>query len=249
MTYIPWTFSELYMDVDPPANALTRSVPETTSFDVALKVDAAKLYGLTFLVTYDPAMLTLNTTTFSAPWSGGVCTPLSVAPGVLKYRCNLTFPAAEYDATGGTIATFNFTANTMPPGNGPWPTYFDISADPADTSTGAVGGIKVFVNNAGYGAPSVPARDITDADDGEIVIVGLANFTGFVDLQGNDNDSGALLTSEEPVGQGRFDRSGDRNQRTQRRLYYSSPVRRRSYWWDQPTGCSSMRRCICQRRR
>lgn len=193
VTYIPWTFSELYMDVDPPTNALTRSVPETTDFDVALKVDAAKLYGLTFLVTYDPAMLTLNTTTFTTPWDGSVCTQLSVTLGVLKYRCNLTFPAAEYDATGGTIATFNFTANTMLPGNGPWYTYFDISDDPADTSTGALGGIKVFVNNAGYGAPSDPSRDITDPDDGEIEIVGLANFTGFVDLQGNDNDSGATL--------------------------------------------------------
>ncbi|MCB0199699.1 MAG: right-handed parallel beta-helix repeat-containing protein [Anaerolineae bacterium] len=195
VTYIPWTFSEVYMDVDPPAEALTRSVPETTSFDVALKIDAAKLYGLTFQITYDPLMLTLNTTTFSAPWAGGPCAPLSASLGVIKYRCNLSLPATEYDATGGTVATFNFSVNPMPapPDNGPWYTYFDISADPANTSTGALGGIKVFVNNAGYGAPSDPDRDITDPDDGEIVIVGLANFTGFVDLEGNDNDSGATL--------------------------------------------------------
>ena len=191
--FTPWTFSELYMDVDPPAYALTRSVPETTSFDVALRIDAAKLYGLTFQFTYDPAMLTLNTTTFTAPWAGGPCVPLPASPGVIKYRCNLTLPAAQYDATGGTIATFNFTANTMGPGNGPWPTYFDISHLPANTSSAAVGGIKVFVNNAGYGAPSAPARGITNTDDGEIIIVGLANFTGFVDLQGNTNDSGATL--------------------------------------------------------
>lgn len=193
VTYIPWTFSELYMDVDPPTYALTRNVPETTSFNVALRVDAAKLYGLTFQITYDPAMLTLNSTTFTAPWAGGACFPLAAPPGTIKYRCNLTLPTAEYDAAGGTIATFNFTANTMPPGNGPWSTYFDISHLPANTASAAVGGVKVFVNNAGYGAPSAPARDITDADDGEIVIVGLANFTGFVDLQGNTNDSGATL--------------------------------------------------------
>lgn len=193
VTYIPWTFSELFMDVDPPANALTRSVAEGASFDVSLKVDAAKLYGMAFQFTYDQTMLTLNTTTFSAPWAGGACVSLSASPGTVKYRCNLILPAVEYDATGGVIATFNFTANIMPPGDGPWPTYFDISVDPLETSTAAKGGIKVFVNNAGFGAPSVPSRDITDADDGEINIVGLANYTGYVDLQGNTNDSGATL--------------------------------------------------------
>jgi hypothetical protein len=192
--FTPWTFSELYMDVDPPANALTRSVPEQTSFDVALKVDAAKLYGMAFKITYDPAKLTLITTTFSAPWAGA-CAPITpvFTAGVIEYRCTLTFPTAEYDVVGGVIATFNFTANTMPPGNGPWPTYFDISVEPEETNTAAIGGVKVFVNNAGFGAPSVPDRDITDADDGEIIIVGKANYTGFVDLQGNDNDSGAVL--------------------------------------------------------
>jgi hypothetical protein len=193
VSYIPWTFSELFMDVDPPANALTRSVPETTSFDVALKVDAAKLYGMAFQFTYDPTKLTLNTTTFSAPWAGACMPILPYVPGQVKYRCNLLHPTPEYDAAGGVIATFNFTANIMSPGNGPWPTYFDISVDPLETSTAAKGGIKVFVNNAGFGAPSVPSRDITDADDGEIIIVGLANYTGFVDLQGNTNDSGATL--------------------------------------------------------
>lgn len=193
VSFVPWTFAELFMDMDPPTNAVTRSVVETISFNVELKADAAKLYGMSFQITFDPARLTLNTTTFMAPWAGA-CTSLSVAPGTIRYRCNLQIPTAEYDAVGGTIATFNFTALMGPPGNGPWPTYFNVASNPADTSTGAIGGVRVYVNNAGFGAPSAPARDITDINDGEIIVIGLANFTGFVDLEGDNNDGGATLT-------------------------------------------------------
>ena len=57
-----------------------------------------------------------------------------------------------------------------------------------------MGGVKVFVNNAGFDAPSTADRDITETtDDGQIIIDGLANYTGFVDLQGRANDSGALF--------------------------------------------------------
>jgi hypothetical protein len=69
----------------------------------------------------------------------------------------------------------------------------DIGHAESETSAGAVGGVKVFVNNAGYNDPTSPDRDITDADDGEVTIVGLANYAGFVDLQGRTNDSGAVV--------------------------------------------------------
>ena len=53
----------------------------------------------------------------------------------------------------------------------------------------------MFVNNGGFDAPSGTAgRTITDTpDDGQIIIDGLANYTGYVDLQGRANDSGAVF--------------------------------------------------------
>ncbi len=88
----------------------------------------------------------------------------------------------------------NFTANGPGLiGDGPWNSFFDISHLAVDTSAGAVGGARIWVNNTGYGAPSTTTRDITDTDDGKVVITGLANYTGFVDLQGRTNDSGALV--------------------------------------------------------
>lgn len=189
----PFTFIELFMDMDPDAEAIERRVVETTSFDVKLKADAAKLSGLTFKFTYDTAWLQLNSTMFAGVWGGTTCTSLSSTLGEVAYRCQLFAPSAEWDADGDTIATFNFTALAGPTGPGPWTTYFDIAHLQAGTSAGAVGGVKIYVNNAGYGAPSTTARDITDTDDGKIIIDGLANYTGYVDLQSRTNESGAVL--------------------------------------------------------
>jgi hypothetical protein len=51
------------------------------------------------------------------------------------------------------------------------------------------------VNNGGFGADSGKAGHmITDTpDDGKVTIYGLANFTGYIDLEGRANDSGATL--------------------------------------------------------
>jgi len=69
---------------------------------------------------------------------------------------------------------------------------FDISHLETDTSASAIGGQKVFVNNAGFNAPTIPQRDITDPDDGRIIIERGANYTGFVDLQGRTSDALAV---------------------------------------------------------
>jgi hypothetical protein len=189
VTYDPWTFAEIYLDVDPDTEAIQRNVNEGDTFDVALKVEAENLYGLAFSYTYDTNLLTLNSTTFTAPWIGR-CTNLST-PGEVAYFCYLT-AGLEWD--GGTVATFNFSANGAGlTGDGPWTAIYNISHLEADTSAGAIGGVKVFVNNAGYNAPSTATRDITDPNDGQIIITGLANFTGFVDLQGRPYDSGAVI--------------------------------------------------------
>jgi parallel beta-helix repeat protein len=192
--YDPWTFAEVYLDVDPltGGDQIVRGVNESTSFDVDLNVDGENLYGVSFRFTYDPNYLTFNgPPTFVAPWAGNCSVfgpPLS---GTFAYTCYLTSGSA-WD--GGTVATFNFTANGPSlTGDGPWTTTYDISHLTADTNAGAVGGVKVFVNNAGYNAPSTGDRDITDAVDGTIDITGIAQFTGFVDVQGRPNDSGALV--------------------------------------------------------
>jgi len=166
-----------------------RNVNETNAFDVTLMAEAENLYGLGFKFTYDTGKLTLNTKTLQAPWAGA-CAELPQPAGTVAYVCNL-LSGPEWD--GGAIATFNFTANAGPAGPGPWTALFDIAHLPADTNSGALGGIKVFVNNAGFDAPSTTDRNITDVDDGEITIDGLANYTGFVDLQGRANDSGAVF--------------------------------------------------------
>lgn len=192
VNFDPWTFAEVYMDVDPDSEAIQRDVNEGDTFTVALKVEAANLYGLSFRFSYDNTLLTFNDPpTFSVPWDG-TCLPLTgLAANEVGYQCAL-IGGPEWN--GGTVATFNFTANGSGlTGNGPWQALFDISHEVADTSAGAIGGAKVFVNNAGFNDPSVANRDITDDNDGEIVITGLANFTGFVDLQGRTNDSGAII--------------------------------------------------------
>ena len=191
----PWTFSEIYFDVDPITldDQYERHVNETNSFDVTLMADAENLYGLSFKFAYDAAKLTLNTKTLQGVWSGA-CAELAQPTGAVAYRCTLT-SGPEWD--GGAIATFNFTAKTQPIGPGPWTALFDVKPAVADTSSAAMGGVKVFVNNAGFGAPSTADRDIAEtdpvADDGQIIIDGLANYTGYVDLQGRANDSGALF--------------------------------------------------------
>lgn len=196
VTYIPWTFAEIFLDMYPNTEAVVHHVVETTSFDVALKADAAKLYGLAFRFSYDNTKLTLNSTTFSAPWAGR-CTALPLLdPDEIGYFCSLLNgvpPDPEWDADGGTIATFNFTALSGAPGNGPWTALFDISPVEFDTEASAIGGQKVFINNAGFNAPTIPNRDITDEDDGQIIIERAANYTGFVNLQGRLASNGLAV--------------------------------------------------------
>jgi hypothetical protein len=71
---------------------------------------------------------------------------------------------------------------------------FDV--DPVISTAGTANGALVYLNNAKLAGVSNP-RDITEttpvADDGKIVIRGIANFTGFIDVQGRSDDSGALL--------------------------------------------------------
>ncbi len=195
--FTPWTFAEIYMDVDPltTGDQYERAVNEGDTFDVALKVEAANLYGLSFVFSYDDDLLEYNGLTFISPWDTAFCQETDdLLDNEIGYQCALIDPAPEWD--GGTVATFSFEADLpgiLPDDDGPWAALFDISHLEADTSAGAIGGAKVFVNNAGFNDPSDEDRDITDDNDGQINITGLANFTGFVNLQGRTNDSGAVI--------------------------------------------------------
>ncbi|QLQ06872.1 MAG: hypothetical protein HZY76_13050 [Anaerolineae bacterium] len=155
VVFSPWTFAEVYLDVDPTTGGdqYQRNVDESTSFDVALNVEGKNLYGVSFRFTYDPNYLTFNgPLTFVAPWAGKCWQVGSPPVGTFAYTCYLmSGPAWD----GGTVAKFNFTANGPAiTGNGPWTTTFDISHLEVNTNAGAQGGVKVFVNNAGYNAPS-----------------------------------------------------------------------------------------------
>jgi len=191
----PFTYAEFFMDMEPDTLATSVSIGNGETFDIAIKADAVNLYGLSFRFTYDPAVLTLNSTIFSSPWASS-CSPVGTPPvGEVYYRCNLAAvtawsATAASGSTDGTIATFNFTESDPSSSTAAWPSYIDI--DPIESTAGAIGGVKVFLNNAGYNDPSVPDRDITDTDDGQINL-DLANYTGFVDLQGRTDDSGATL--------------------------------------------------------
>jgi hypothetical protein len=191
--YDPWTFSEMFLDMDPPAELGVVNVLEGETFDVVMKVDAKNLTTIAFDFTYDSTMLTLNgPPTFAAPWAGSCAVAGAPPTGQVYYSCNLFFPSPGYTSMSSTIATFSFTAENngglVDPG--PWSAYFDLNE--VNTTSSTIGGVTVFVNNAGYGLPETRGL-IDDADDGEVIIDPTGNFAGFIDLQGRSNDAGGVL--------------------------------------------------------
>jgi hypothetical protein len=167
---------------------------ETQDFTVQMKADIVNVSGLTFDFTYDASMMTLNGTTFGVPWAGQCAMLSAPSIGHVAYRCNLVPPPTSngFTMAESVIATLDFTAedNGGLVDPGPWTTYFDLSAQA--TTAGTVGGVKVYVNNAGFGVSARPPID--DSDDGELIIGPVGNFGGFIDLQGRPDDSGGTLT-------------------------------------------------------
>ena len=186
------TYVEYWIDIQPDTNPAERRLAEGATFNVALKADAKLLNGLTFQFTY-PAELTLGTPIFTYPWSTA-CAPVTVPTppaDSVAYRCTL-MDLALLEWNGGTIGTFPFTVETLT--SSPLERYFDIAHLAPATSAAAIGGVKVYVNNAGFDDPSDPDRDITGAQDsGKLILGKLAQYKGFIDLQGRSNDSLATL--------------------------------------------------------
>jgi hypothetical protein len=90
------------------------------------------------------------------------------------------------------VLTVHFTA-TGPglTGNGPWEAYFDV--DDAKTTAGTANGALVYLNNVKLAGDTTNVRAITDTNDGHLYITGIGKFTGFIDVQGRADDSGALM--------------------------------------------------------
>ena len=203
VTDSPYTFAELFVDVTPDTAATVRNVNELDTFAVAVKVDAKGLYAVQYKLTYDPAYLTLQDSDGMTPGvqvadgafkGSGSCTQ-TVTVGSVRVYCTRFAPDGDADGVL-TVSTLTFKADgASRTGDGPWHTYLDLSVAGSELSSAARDGVKVYVNNGGFGAPSTtPGRTITDTpDDGQITIHGLANYTGYVDLQGRANDSGALF--------------------------------------------------------
>lgn len=192
-----YTFAELFIDVKPDDEAVARNVDETEALTVIVKVDAANLYGLQFTLTYDADKLRYDgyrNGAFKGSAAAVVGHTVVENVGTITYRCNRQAPDAAYSAAGGSVLEIDFTATGDGlTGNGPWTAYLDLASEAAVTRAVARPGAVVYVNNAGYGAPSVPERNITDKDDGQIIIRGIGQFIGFVDLQGRANDAGATV--------------------------------------------------------
>jgi hypothetical protein len=197
VTTTPYTFSEIYLSVEPPGDSVFKTIAKGSTFVTAVKLDARNLYGFAFQFSYDTTKIVLESDpVFSVPWGGDRCFPLSDPySGTVSYACNLLNPTPEFNITGGVAVSFEFSATGSGlTGSGPWTAFFDLEHEEPDTSAAAIAGIKVFVNNAGFGDASLPERDITDENDGEVNIQATANYTGFVNLQGYANDAGAVLT-------------------------------------------------------
>ncbi len=184
-------FAETFIDVDPTTagDQFVRNVDESTSFDVKVMVDAKNLYGFAFKFSYDTGKLQKNSAQAIFP-AGYACGTLpGLAGNEIGFQCA---PSTGNPVINGLVAigVANFTA-TGPglTGPGTWDAYFNV--DPVASTAGTANGALVYLNNVKL--PGANPRDITDADDGKIVIRGIANFTGFIDVQGRADDSGALL--------------------------------------------------------
>jgi len=186
----PWSFVEVFTDAD------ARSVVENQVFTVNVKVEAAGLYAVQYKLTFDPKLLVLQGVS-DGPFKGtGSCATDTATAGTISVYCTRFSPDADVNAATEIVSVLTFKAdpNASHDGEDTWTATLDLSSAPADLYAGARDGIKVWVNNGGFGLPSVTARDITDTTDGTISIAGLAQFKGYIDLQGRTNDSGALLS-------------------------------------------------------
>ncbi|GAB4164279.1 MAG: hypothetical protein Fur0021_39830 [Candidatus Promineifilaceae bacterium] len=162
------TFVEAFVGVD-PENLTTqqRTVSPGTSLITVVAVDAANLYGLRFSLTYDPNILTLQNLLSGDFVGRGTCLTTTEEAGRLDgvcYRQHPDVPVSDHEVT---ILQMEFLAHK------PGVSIFDLQTTPAELAAGARGGVGIYVNNGGYGGVAGNLlRQITDENDGEIIVAG-----------------------------------------------------------------------------
>ncbi|MGB9593606.1 MAG: right-handed parallel beta-helix repeat-containing protein, partial [Anaerolineae bacterium] len=172
--YDPWVFGAVYADVVPdPAR-----VREGENVDVDIKVDTANLYGAQFSLTFDPAKLqVVSTADEGAGYFKGsqAChTTYNNALGTLTFYCSRGGTDAAVSGTGVKLLTITFQAQEIVGTS----TTATIDLDAASVRLGAVGGVNIFVDSV---------------TDDTLTILGTTTVSGVVDLQGRDNDAGAVV--------------------------------------------------------
>ncbi|MCB8950819.1 MAG: hypothetical protein H6650_02275 [Ardenticatenales bacterium] len=183
------TFSELFFAPDPTDTALEqREVFNGETFITTVDVDAAGLYGVQFELYYDDTRLTLNGAAASTFAGGaGGCILDTTTSGVISGHCYRQEPDADAAGADNQVITLDMTSIAA------GTAIFDVATDPALLASAAQAGVKVYVNNGGFGAEEGSGlRLILDTNDGEIIVIDL-RFTGFIDREGRPNDSGATI--------------------------------------------------------
>lgn len=174
--YTPWVFGKLYVS---PAST---SVLEGNQVTVKIKMDVHHLFGIQFHVTFDKALLQLaedpTVGSFKTTTSGAVCTVTTAAnanlDGKVKFNCNRADGDAEYDASNDVILSLKFTAQDISGASA----VSAINILDGKVKLGAIDGVNIFVDSV---------------TDGSVTVLGTTSVAGRVDLQGRDNDSGAVV--------------------------------------------------------
>ncbi len=169
--YDPWVFGAVYADVVPdPAR-----VREGENVDVDIKVDTANLYGVQFSLTFDPAKLQVVSTADGDFKGSQDCnTTYNNGTGTLTFYCSRQDPDAAVSGTGVKLLTITFQAQEIVGTD----TTATIDLNAASVRLGAVGGVNIYVDSV---------------TDDTLTILGTTTVSGVVDLQGRDNDSGAVV--------------------------------------------------------
>lgn len=175
--YDPWVFAKLW--VDAPA-----TVRELESVTVYAKMDVHHLYGGHFSLTFpkeklqltaEPAIGAFKTTTSGAFFHTSTMAQAN-ATGVITFTGQRADPDAEYDATGDVLLTLQFQAQEI--SGVSQDAVIAFQDDTADMA--AKDGVRIFLDGA-----------ISDT----VKILGTTTVSGVVDLQGRDNDAGAVITT------------------------------------------------------
>ena len=172
--YDPWVFGAVYADVVPdPAR-----VREGENVDVDIKVDTANLYGAQFSLTFDPAKLKVVSTTDSGAGyfkgSQECSTTYNNTLGTLTFHCSRGGTDTAVSGSGVKLLTITFQAQEITGTS----TTATIDLDASKVRLGALGGVNIYVDSV---------------TDDTLTILGTTTVSGVVDLQGRDNDSGAVV--------------------------------------------------------